>query len=147
AAATISSSGSPRIELFALSMAPLLSAVRIRLPCRLSMDSGGVTVRLLNIMSFWKSLPKPFFALAPMADVTDPAYRRLIAEYKAPDVTGTEFVSADGLYHTREKAKMLAEENPLVRDLLYTEAERPIVAQLFSSKPEMMAYAANLCKE
>lgn len=95
-------------------------------------------------MSFWKSLPKPFFALAPMADVTDPAYRRLIAEYKAPDVTWTEFVSADGLYHTREKAKMLDAENPLVRDLGYSESERPIVAQLFSSKPDMMEYAARL---
>lgn len=98
-------------------------------------------------MSFWKSLPKPFFALAPMADVTDPAYRRLIAEYKAPDVTWTEFVSADGLYHMREKAHKPDEENPLMRDLQYTEAERPIVAQLFSSRPEMMAYAANLCKD
>jgi tRNA-dihydrouridine synthase len=36
-------------------------------------------------------------------------------------------------------------ENPLMRDLLYTEAERPIVAQLFSSNPEAMAYAAELC--
>ncbi|HWU24721.1 MAG TPA: tRNA-dihydrouridine synthase [Candidatus Paceibacterota bacterium] len=98
-------------------------------------------------MSFWKNLPKPFFALAPMADVTDPAYRRLIAEYKAPDVTWTEFVSADGLYHMREKAHKPDGENPLMRDLLYTEAERPIVAQLFSSRPEMMSYAANLCKE
>lgn len=98
-------------------------------------------------MSFWKSLPKPFFVLAPMADVTDPAYRRLIAEYQAPDVSWTEFVSADGLYHLREKANKPDNENPLMRDLKYTEAERPILAQLFSSKPEMMAYASNLCKE
>lgn len=98
-------------------------------------------------MSFWKSLPKPFFALAPMADVTDPAYRRLIAEYKAPDVTWTEFVSADGLYHMREKSKKPDGENPLMRDLTYTEAERPILAQLFTSRPTMMAYAANLARE
>jgi len=98
-------------------------------------------------MSFWNNLPKPFFVLAPMADVTDPAYRKLIAEYKAPDVTWTEFVSADGLYHTREKGIMTDEDNPLVRDLLYGDAERPIVAQLFSSKPEMMEYAAQLAKE
>lgn len=98
-------------------------------------------------MSFWQNLPKPFFVLAPMADVTDPAYRRLIAEYKTPDVTWTEFVSADGLFHTREKAGMTDDENPLVRDLLYTEAERPIVAQLFSSNPEMMEYAAKLCRD
>lgn len=95
--------------------------------------------------SFWQSLSRPFFVLAPMADVTDPAYRRLIAEYHKPDVTWTEFVSADGLYHTREKKGMRDDENPLMRDLGYSEAERPIVAQLFTSKPEMMAYAAKLC--
>src|SRR5882757_2840888 len=92
--------------------------------------------------SFWNKLSKPFFVLAPMADVTDPAYRRLIAETGKPDATWTEFVSADGLYHTREKKGMKDEENPLVRDLLYTEGERPIVAQFFSSNPAMMEYAA-----
>lgn len=97
--------------------------------------------------SFWTKLAKPFFVLAPMADVTDPAYRRLIAEYGAPDVTWTEFVSADGLYHTREKKGMPDEENPLLRDLAYTEGERPILAQLFSSDPEMMAYASALAEE
>jgi nifR3 family TIM-barrel protein len=97
--------------------------------------------------SFWHTLPRPFFVLAPMADVTDPAYRRLICAYGKPDVTWTEFVSADGLYHTREKKGMKDEENPLVRDLLYTEGERPIVAQLFSSNPDAMAYASSLAKE
>lgn len=102
------------------------------------------------MQSFWDKLPKPFFALAPMADVTDPAYRSLIAELSkgkeksVPFVTWTEFVSADGLYHTREKKGMPDAENPLVRDLQYTEAERPIVVQFFSGKPEMMEYAAGL---
>ncbi len=97
--------------------------------------------------SFWKELPKPLFVLAPMADVTDPAYRRLIEEYGAPDVMWTEFVSADGLYATREKKRMKDEENPLMRDLQFGAGEHPIVAQLFSSNPEMMAYAAKLCAE
>ncbi len=97
--------------------------------------------------SFWEKLPKPFFVLAPMADVTDPAYRRLIAEIHSADVTWTEFVSADGLYYTREKKHIPDAENPLLRDLRYGEDERPIVAQLFSSKPEMMEYAAKLCAE
>lgn len=94
--------------------------------------------------TFWQKLNKPFFVLAPMADVTDPAYRKLIAETGTPDVTWTEFVSADGLYHTREKKGMTDEENPLVRDLLFTEGERPIVAQIFGSNPETIAYAAKL---
>lgn len=79
-----------------------------------------------------------------MADVTDPAFRRLLAKYGKPDIIWTEFVSADGLYHTREKAQLPDEENPLMRDLQFTEKERPIVAQLFSSDPEMMVYAARL---
>ncbi|HVM59185.1 MAG TPA: tRNA-dihydrouridine synthase family protein, partial [Candidatus Paceibacterota bacterium] len=62
-------------------------------------------------------------------------------------ITWTEFVSADGLYHTREMKKMRDEENPLMRDLQFDDAERPIVAQLFTSKPEMMAYAAKLAAE
>lgn len=97
--------------------------------------------------SFWNNLPRPFYTLAPMADVTDPAFRKLLAAYGKPHVTWTEFVSADGLYHTREIQKMLDSENPLMRDLRFTEGERPIVAQLFSAKPEMMAYAAKLVAE
>lgn len=97
--------------------------------------------------SFWTRLSKPFFVLAPMADVTDAAYRKLIASKGKPAVTWTEFVSADGLYYTREKKGIPDEENPLMRDLQFTDAERPIVAQLFSSNPATMSYAAKLCKE
>jgi nifR3 family TIM-barrel protein len=86
-------------------------------------------------------------ALAPMADVTDAAFRRVIAKYGKPDVMWTEFVSADGLYHTRELLKKLDAENPLMRDLTYGEDERPIVAQLFSSDPAMMEYASALVAE
>lgn len=89
---------------------------------------------------FWKQLKKPFFCLAPMADVTDPAFRRIIVKYGKPDVTWTEFVSADGLAHPKGREK-------LILDLAYTEAERPIVAQLFSSNPENMRSATQLCAE
>lgn len=91
-------------------------------------------------MNFWKKLNKPFFALAPMADVTDAAFRCLIAKYGKPDVLWTEFVSADGLCHPKGRESLL-------KDLEYTESERPIVAQLFSSKPENMRQAAKLCAE
>ncbi len=94
--------------------------------------------------SFWQKLRKPFFVLAPMADVTDSAYRKLIAQFGKPDVTWTEFVSADGLYHTREIKKMLDEENPLMRDLVFSDAERPIVAQIFGSNVDTVAYSAEL---
>jgi len=97
--------------------------------------------------SFWRDLAAPFFVLAPMADVTDPAYRKVIARYGRADVMWTEFVSADGLYHTREMKKMADAENPLVRDLQFDASEHPIVAQIFSSKPEMIRYASKLAGE
>lgn len=94
--------------------------------------------------NFWQKLEKPVVAIAPMADVTDPAFRSIIAKYGKPDVFWTEFVAADGLYHTREIQKLPDEENPLMLDLVYGTNERPIVAQIFSGNPEMIEYAAAL---
>lgn len=97
--------------------------------------------------NFWTQLNKPLSVLAPMADVTDVAFRRVIAKYGKPDVMWTEFVSADGLYATRERAGKPDDENPLMHDLAFDDSERPIVAQLFTSNPETMEYAAALCRE
>jgi nifR3 family TIM-barrel protein len=91
---------------------------------------------------FWNNLKKPIMVLAPMADVTDAAFRHVIAKYGKPDVMWTEFVSADGIVRATEEGKA-----KLMRDLLYSEAERPIVAQFFSAKPEMMRQAAMLATE
>lgn len=85
--------------------------------------------------------------MAPMADVTDAAFRALVAKRGAPDVFWTEFVSADGLYHTREIKKMKDEENPLMGILAKSADERPILAQIFSSKPDMIAYGTTLVAE
>jgi nifR3 family TIM-barrel protein len=85
--------------------------------------------------------------MAPMADVTDPAFRALVAKCGKPSIFWTEFVSADGLYYTREVKKINDEENPLMRDLQFAPEQRPIVAQIFSSKPDMIAYATKLVAE
>ena len=87
-----------------------------------------------------------------MADVTDAAFRRMIAKYSrharadgsagGPDVFWTEFVSADGLARATDEGKA-----KLMADLIYSEEERPIVAQLFSSNEEYMEQAAALCRE
>ena len=92
--------------------------------------------------SFWEELKKPIFVLAPMADVTDPAFRRIIAKYGKPDVFWTEFVSADGLALAPEEGR-----KKLLKDLEYTDEERPIIAQFFTSKPENMERAATLVRE
>ncbi len=88
---------------------------------------------------FWEKLKKPIMALAPMANVTDAAFRRIIAKYGKPDVMFTEFTSADGL--------MSSGRDKLLVDLRYSEDERPIVAQLFSGNPEKMYEAAKLVRE
>ncbi len=103
-------------------------------------------------MNFWKDLPKPILVLAPLADVTDAAFRRMIAKYSrharadgsagGPDVFWTEFVSADGLARATDEGKA-----KLMADLMYGEEERPIVAQLFSANEEYMEQAAALCRE
>lgn len=93
-------------------------------------------------MSFWNELKtkkQPFFVVAPMADVTDAAFRALITKYGKPDVMWTEFVSANGL--------MSGGREILSRDLQYSDAERPIVAQLFSADPVNMEGAAKLAAE
>jgi tRNA-dihydrouridine synthase len=103
-------------------------------------------------MNFWERLPTPCFVVAPMADVTDAAFRRMLATYGSherqdgtiggPDVMWTEFVAADGLVRATPEGKQ-----KLMADLIYSEVERPVVAQLFTSNPEHMEYAANLCLE
>src|SRR3989344_1030296 len=89
--------------------------------------------------SFWNTLPKPFFALAPMEDVTDAAFRALIARYGKPDVMFTEFTSADGLVLAPPSAQKL-----LRKKFIYSEGERPIVAQIFSAVPEHIEKASAL---
>jgi len=99
--------------------------------------------------NFWQDLKnkskltgEPILALAPMANATDAAFRRVIAKYGKPDVMWTEFVSADGLMRATSKGK-----KKLLHDLIYDESERPIVAQLFSSNPEYVYGAAKLIRE
>lgn len=92
-----------------------------------------------NMNNFWGKLKKPVLVLAPMADVTDEAFRQVINKYGKPDVFFTEFTSADGLCHPEGRKK-------LMRELYFTPEEKPIVAQLFSSNPEKMREACALVR-
>lgn len=93
----------------------------------------------MKINNFWEKLPKPFFCLAPMADVTDIAFRQIIRKYGRPDVFWTEFVSADGLCS-------IGKEKLLI-DLKFLKNEHPIIAQIFGSNPENMRKAASICRD
>ena len=100
------------------------------------------------VMGFWDKLPKEgAVILAPMADVTDSAFRKIIAKYSragqpggGPDAFYTEFVAADGLASEKGRPKLL-------HNFIYSEAERPIMAQIFSSDPQNIEDAARLCVE
>jgi nifR3 family TIM-barrel protein len=89
--------------------------------------------------TFWTKLKKPFFVLAPMADVTDSAFRAIITKYGKPDVLWTEFVSADGLLSPGREV--------LTKDLIFDKSERPIVAQIFSSHPDKILKATEIVRE
>ncbi len=88
--------------------------------------------------NFWQKIAKKgvFFCLAPMSDVTDIAFRQIIAKYSrhgtkkgGPDIFWTEFVSADGIASIEGRKKLL----PILK---YSKKEKPIIAQIFGAKPE-----------
>jgi tRNA-dihydrouridine synthase len=79
-------------------------------------------------MTNLENLPKPFFVLAPMDDVTDTVFRQLIAELAPPDLFFTEFVNVDALQSAGREATL--------KRLRFTDKERPIIAQLWGLKPE-----------
>jgi len=89
--------------------------------------------------NFLLKLKKPILVLAPMADVTDCAFRSLIAKYGKPDIFWTEFVSADGLAHKEARQKLLI-------NLKYSKIEHPIMAQIFGAHPTNFKKASLLCK-
>lgn len=85
--------------------------------------------------SIWERLPKPFTVLAPMEDVTDTVFRRLIIGIGRPDLFYTEFTSSEGLRseHGREKVHHRLEFDPV---------EHPIIAQIWGKDPEAYAFGS-----
>ena len=74
------------------------------------------------------NLPKPFFVLAPMDDVTDSVFRQIIADCAKPDLFITEFVNVDGL-QSPGRTKLLPK-------LYFTTKEQPMYAQLWGKEPK-----------
>ena len=82
--------------------------------------------------NFWKQLNKPILALAPMAGLTDSAFRTLCRQLGA-DIVYTEMISADALYYKSKKTLEL---------IKFNKSEKPIVGQLFGKRPELFKEAA-----
>lgn len=82
----------------------------------------------MGVMSVLDKLPRPFFVLAPMDDVTDTVFRQIIAGTAAPDLYFTEFVNVDGLQSPGRPR--------LLKKLRFTPAEQPLIAQIWGKTPE-----------
>src|SRR5882672_462747 len=75
------------------------------------------------------------FAIAPMAGMTDTAFRRLVKRHGGCGLVVTEMVSAEGLVRGIDRTLEYAE---------YTDEERPIAIQIFGGDPDKMAAAAQI---
>jgi tRNA-dihydrouridine synthase B len=81
----------------------------------------------------WTSLPKPIIALAPMADMTDSPFCRIVKS-KAPEtVIFREMVSSEAIVRDNPKTWNMTAIHP---------DERPIIQQIFGTDPDVMAKAA-----
>ncbi|MET3196723.1 tRNA-dihydrouridine synthase [Bacillus sp. OAE603] len=79
--------------------------------------------------NFWRDLPRPFFVLAPMEDVTDVVFRHVVSEAARPDVFFTEFTNSESYCHPEGKQSVRGR-------LTFTEDEQPMVAHIWGDKPE-----------
>jgi nifR3 family TIM-barrel protein len=89
-------------------------------------------------MNFWQKIDKPIIALSPMDGITDSSFRFITAKHGGPDVTFTEFVNVEAAFFTPQV---------LIKDLTYTEIERPVVAQIYGRSPEMFYKVAHIVCE
>ena len=80
----------------------------------------------------------PPFALAPMAGMTDTAFRRLVKRRGGCGLVVTEMVSSEGLVRGIDRTLDYAQ---------YTEEERPVSIQIFGGDAAKMAAAAAIVEE
>src|SRR5689334_12239656 len=80
------------------------------------------------------TLPSPF-AVAPMAGMTDSAFRRLVKRHGGCGLVVTEMVSSEGLVRGIDRTLEYAE---------FTDEERPVSIQIFGGDPAKMAAAAQI---
>jgi tRNA-dihydrouridine synthase B len=75
------------------------------------------------------------YVVAPMAGMTDTAFRRLVKRHGGCGLVVSEMVSSEGLVRGIDRTLEYAE---------YTEEERPVSIQIFGGDPEKMAAAAQV---
>lgn len=85
-------------------------------------------------MNFWSALARPIIGLSPMDGVTDATFRTLVARQGRPDVTFTEFTHVHDICRGADI---------FLDTLVYSEIERPMVAQLYGNDPDLFYQAAH----
>ena len=85
--------------------------------------------------NFWQTLPKPFFALAPMEAVTDVVFRHVVEAAGGPDIYFTEFTNTASYFNEKGRASTRGR-------LAFTEDEQPMVAQIWGTNPEHYEFMA-----
>lgn len=88
-----------------------------------------------NKNNFWKDLEKPIIALSPMDGVTDQPFRHIQKKYGHPAVIYTEFTNVEGVCHGAIQ---------MLKDFLYDETQRPIVAQIYGKTPSNFRQVATI---
>ncbi len=91
-------------------------------------------------MEFWRQFKPGFTCLAPMEGVTDIAFRQVVAKAARPDIFFTEFTNVNS--YSSEKGR----HNALERFRILPE-EKPIVAQIWGTKPELFTETAQAIKQ
>lgn len=79
-------------------------------------------------MNYTEDLPKPFFILAPMDDVTDTVFRQVVDACAPADLYFTEFVNVDGLQSPGR--------HKLLKKLKFAASETTVIAQLWGKNPD-----------
>jgi tRNA-dihydrouridine synthase B len=88
-------------------------------------------------MFSWNDLKKPIIGLSPMADMTDTPFNLICKSYGVP-VIFREMISSEATIRKNQKTLDMAE---------FDEGERPVIQQIFGSKPKTMAEAARIIEE
>lgn len=82
----------------------------------------------------WQQVPRPIFILAPMEDVTDTVFRRIISSVGHPHLYFTEFTNVDGFFSPGR--------TQVTQRLQFEQEEKPLIAQIWGMKPENYFKAA-----
>src|SRR6266487_1836614 len=97
-----------------------------------------VPLQFLRMLRLGAVPVDPPLILAPMAGITDHAYRLMLRRIGGVGLVTMEFISSEAI--SRGNARQM-------RKLLFSEEERPLSIQIYGSDPERMAAAADIVEE